>query len=222
MANDVRSPTMELDVANLGDFPLYYTAWGITNAALAPNLQQIYLYNGVVGDPFPAAPGATLTELDTNLHTKNSLGYAEGAEIHAICCELPQGCRVLPAAPAVNHPFLTDMRILMDTVYFTMTIGSFLYSEGPMSEYPFFGGLYVQSTENVSEMVTNGMPQSKSMRPFAEPIKITSKDTFKALLRFPRGVPTTLVGVTAGNAYGLRWWLMCLRKKFEGTAQVTG
>lgn len=208
----------ELDITNFGDFPLYYTAKNITNVAR----NQIYLYNAVVGDPSPIV-GVQYTELDTNLYTKNSLGYAEEMAIMAIACELPQQCVTVPTTPVVDHPFQSDMRAIAMATYFELRVAQSLYSEGPITEYPFGGGLFVQSTENVSEQVTNGVPQSATMRPLAMGIKVTSKDTFAAKLRWPNGYFGTapvqaLVGMGA-TGYDLRWWLYALRAKYQGTSK---
>jgi len=214
----------EYDIDLYGDFPLWSVARGLVNG----QAQEIEFWNYTRGESVPGITGASAraTKLDTNLDKlQGMLGYSEEMMIHAFCWELPMAVGNPATAPMPDHPLESDMKDIMYKTYYSFIINDRIYSEGPINAFPFFGGLYVQSTQNDSEVVNNGVPQSGSVRPLALPIHLTGKSTFRGVLDFPRaGAAGILALVAAGTVdnnqdYKLRHWVLGIRARYQGTTK---
>jgi len=207
----------EYDIDRYGDFPLYSVVRGIGLAA--PAGPSLFFFNFMQGQTIPGTAAVLATALDTNLDQAGSrLGYTEEMMIHSVCWQFPHEATVLPV-PAVDHPFMSDMIQVIDHFYFAFKVNNMIYSEGTLDAFPFFGGLYVETTENIAEYVNNAMPQSQSAKPLAVPLHITGKSKIMGELQWPYGWPALAAcGTIAANLdYIFRCWLLGIRARYQGT-----
>lgn len=204
----------ELDVSKCADLPLYSVVRGIVDATS----NKLMFFNYIQGETIPGTAGILATELDTNLDKASKhLGYAEEMMVHAICVQLPHK---LAYPDQTDGAFLHDMIELIDKTYFTFRVNNKIYAEGTLDSFPFFGGLYVESTANNVTYVNNGVPQSVSSRPLGIPIHLTAKSTILGQFEFPYGSLSLLGAKKVDGAvydYKIRTWLLGIRLQYEGT-----
>lgn len=219
-SNIIRLPAgAEYDLDLYGDYPLYSVVKGVVSGTSA----KLLLFNYIQGENVPGTVGQRANELDTNLDkAAKHLGYAEEMMIHCIAWQLPHAVVDGPEVGPPDNMLLHDSIELIDKTYFAFKIQNKVYAEGTLDAFPFFGGLYVPTTQNNAEYVNNGVPQSGSAKPLGMPIHITGKSTILGELLFPYGALTLFGAEADGDGYQMRCWLLGLRARFEGTTTALG
>ena len=212
---------LQYDINDYGHYPLWSTHAGIWSA----KSQESKAFTYVSGENIPGTTGRMATELDTNLKsTVGGLGYQEEMLVFSIMVEFPQHpLEQNSAGDAGLDPdklLLYDMQTVTENTLFQFVVTEKTYNEGPLTRYPFGGGIWAVSAVNNHEAVNNGSPEHRAQKPLALPIHLQSLESFRSIFKFPYGSVGTLYNVwetieetKTKIGYDFRVWLDGIRRR---------
>jgi len=212
---------MQYDINDYGHYALFSTHAGIWSN----KSQDSKAFTYVEGENIPGTANRQATALDTNLKSVvGGLGYQEEMLVFSIMVEFPQKpLEQNPNSPEGLDPnilLLADMQTVVENTLFEFKVTEKVYNEGPLTRYPFGGGIYAVSAVNNHELVNNGSPEHRAQKPLALPIHLQSLESFRSVMRFPYGSVGSLWNVWEVDGeeytkvgYDFRVWLDGIRRR---------
>ena len=187
-------------MSDWGDYPLFSRAEIDRN-----NAQDVITFNYVQSQEIPgSALNGRATLMDTNMPTASQLPLRHQMVIFSVQIRFDEvdtednGNSISQAQSDLKGTVdqalgINKWNIFTSNVYFVLLVENVKpYTEGPLTQYPHGGGLYLNqsmpgNTALDAYTIQNGEPGAHAARRLAMPVHIGALEQFQGLIKFPRG-----------------------------------